>query len=265
MNATLKPTPTAVARLMLTPARRLPTDTVVRPDWVERTIDIHGIAGTIHVALAGHGPLIGFVHGWEGSSNDFATLINAVLAAGFSIAALDLPAHGQSSGSYTSIPAAATALLDVQAALGEDFYAVIGHSLGSAVTGEALASGLRAEKVVLIAPPRRYLDAVDGTAAQFGFDSLEKAQLIAALRDLGINPSAVDLTQAVSQLTQPALILHSEDDRVIPIAAAESVAAAWAGSWLIRYQGLGHRRLLSDSALNLAVINFIGSAEDAQS
>lgn len=263
MNAIEKPSPAVVARLMLTPNRRPQSDNADHANWIERVLDIEGANGNLHIGLAGQGPLICFVHGWEGSSNDFSTLIRAVLTHGFSVAALDLPAHGHSSGSFTSIPACANALLEVQVALGQEFYAVIAHSLGAAVTGEALSLGLRAHKVVLVSPPRRYQDAVDAIVNQIGFDAQDKLELISALHDLGVDPAAIDLTQAVSKLTQTGLIFHSDDDRVIPIQAAESVAAAWAGSRMVRLSGLGHRRLLSDPLLNQTVVDFLGSAQGA--
>ena len=62
--------------------------------------------------------------------------------------------------------------------------------------------------------------------------------------------------------SQPALYVHSADDQVVAIADAEAAAAAWRGARLLRVDGLGHRRLLSDAQVVAAVTGFVaGSAE----
>ncbi|WP_162818259.1 alpha/beta fold hydrolase [Aquirhabdus parva] len=262
-NASITPqrfSPRDIAMRFLTPDPRKQAAVSQLGNWVESTRMITTQAGQVHVSSAGQGPLVMFVHGWEGSILDFEPLIMATLAQGFSVAAIDLPAHGRSEGKRTSIPACAKALLEIQAGLGQDFYVVVAHSLGAGISGDALERGLVAGKVVLISPPRRFMDGIDMTAAQLGYDEMARQEMIDTLREFGVDPVHVDLQKSATHLTIPALILHSDDDRVIPIIAAQSVAAAWAGSRFVPLTGLGHRRLLADAEVIREVVCFLGEA-----
>ncbi|WP_410209966.1 alpha/beta fold hydrolase [Aquirhabdus sp.] len=253
-------TPRDIAIRFLTPdPRKQPAEDQLG-NWVQSKRSITTQAGQVHVSSAGQGPLVMFVHGWEGSILDFEPLIVATLAQGFSVAAIDLPAHGRSEGKRTSIPTCAKALLEIQTALGQDFYAVVAHSLGAGISGDSLERGLIAGKAVLISPPRRFMDAIQMTAVQLGYDETARQQMIDTLREFGVDPVHVDLQKSATHLTIPALILHSDDDRVIPMIAAQSVAAAWAGSRFVPLTGLGHRRLLADAAVIHEVMGFLGEA-----
>lgn len=254
--------PAAAAWAMVTPTRKTRGAEHARTQW-QREQDVKTSEGRIHLAEIGSGPIIALVHGWEGSSEDWGTLAPAAAAQGYTALAMDLPAHGQSEGSWTSILASAHALRDVQMALDRPFHAVVGHSLGCAVAGEALLAGLAAERAVLIAPPRRYIDGVRALALQLGFNDAQTAELVTALRDIGVDPDLLDLPRTAASMSIPALILHSDDDRVIPLKAARSVADAWPGSRFVELSGLGHRRILGDARVAATVCDFLGSVAPA--
>jgi len=265
MSASPALTPSQAAWALLTPRRttRLPTQNVVELWNHARWIDITAEA-RVHISQAGEGPVAALVHGWEGSADDFSAIASALVSHGYSVMGLDLPAHGQSDGVWTSIPACVQVLLEVQHALKCNFQAVIGHSYGAAVIGEALAAGLRAERAVLISPPRRFMDGVREFAKRLGFDEANTQAFVAALREIGVDPDPLDLPLTVSRLSVPALILHSDNDSVIPIAAARSVAEAWRGSRFVELAGCGHRRLLGEPAVAERIVTFLsGDASTA--
>src|SRR5690606_8221446 len=70
---------------------------------------------------------------------------------GFQAVAVDLPAHGRSSGKEASLPAFVQAILDLSRDVGP-FKAVIAHSLGAAATGFVATEQDLAGRLVLIAP-----------------------------------------------------------------------------------------------------------------
>lgn len=263
MSDTTLPSPrvAAVARAFLTP-RADPAGRVRLELPGARRMLVDTPEGRLAAVEAGHGRPVLLVHGWEGRANDLGTIAAALLAAGARVIAVDLPAHGDSDGEQTSIPASARALLALQRALGA-LQAVIGHSVGSAVAVEAMAHGLAVRRAAFVAAPARYRDYALGFAAQAGLDAAQSAELIALLRRQGVDVAAVSLPARAAQLQQPALFVHSADDRVVPIADAVASSQAWPGARLHRVDGLGHRRLLQDAATVQEIVSFVLAAPDA--
>lgn len=245
-----------VARAFLTPRRgpHLEAEDVIAGG---RRRVVAGPDGAVGLVEAGDGPTVLLLHGWEGRASDLAAFAPPLLAAGMRVAAMDLPAHGASAGDLTSIPAAAAALVSVGAALGP-LRAVIAHSVGSAVTVEALVRGLAAERVALIGAPARYVDYARAFALHARLDAGETAQMIAALSaQHGVDVHAVSLPARAPMLRQPALFVHAEDDRTVAIADALESAAAWPGARLLRLADGGHRRILQAPAVVDAVTRFV--------
>src|SRR5262249_41302052 len=67
----------------------------------------------------------------------------------------------------------------------------------------------------------------------------------------------LDITSMATELRLPALIVHSTDDREVPVAASRRLAQAWAGSERVQVEGLGHRRLLRNPAAVSQVVGFV--------
>lgn len=256
MNST-SPAPTLadprqVARAFLRPGKASRASTLDELPGAQR-LWLHARTGRIAAARAGHGPAVLLVHGWEGQARDMQTLAVALLSAGHSVLAIELPAHGDSDGTHTSIPAAAQALAEGLAEA-PPFDAIVAHSVGCAVTVEALSLGLKARRVALLAAPARYADYARGFARMAGLDEAGCEAMIAALREDGVDVSTVSLPDRAPQMSAQALFVHSHDDRIVPIQDAEQSSRAWPGARLLRVDGLGHRRLLQDPAVVNAVI-----------
>jgi pimeloyl-ACP methyl ester carboxylesterase len=183
----------------------------------------------------------------------FAT---ALLAAGYEVLVLDMPAHGESGGVTASILDASQALLALQSVTGP-WHAAIAHSVGTAALVHALGAGLQVDSVVLLAPPARYADYASGFARQAGLDSAGTEQMILLLAEQGVNVHEVNTPRTAAVLTHPALVVHSDDDRVVPINDGEEIAAAWTGAQFLRLSGLGHRRILHSTDVIAAVLAFI--------
>jgi pimeloyl-ACP methyl ester carboxylesterase len=249
-------TPAQAARAFLTPRPpaapqplRLPGATALRLPTAE--VELAALA-------AGDGPTVLLVHGWEGQASDLQAIVDALLATGHRVVALDLLAHGASGGRRTSIPASARALLQAAPALGP-LHAVVAHSVGSAVAVTAMARGLPVGRAALLAAPAFYADHARSFARQLGLDATATAQMIERLRDEGVDVDAIAAPALVHALPQPALYVHSADDRVVPIADAHAACAAWPGARLWRVDGLGHRRLLFDPAVVAVVTTFVAT------
>jgi pimeloyl-ACP methyl ester carboxylesterase len=194
----------------------------------------------------GDGPRVLLAHGWGSHAGRLTHFIPELLAAGFGVSAFDAPAHGTSGGSFATLPDFINAF-EVVARLVSPV-AVLGHSMGAAACALGLRSGVLVRAAVLLAPPadpenytRRYarrLRLSEG-AIQHMHRCLEK-QYGTRLADLRL----VDLDPGV-----PTLVVHDRGDVRVPAREGVEIARSWAGSrvWLTR--GLGHHRILRDSAV----------------
>jgi len=255
--AAVRPTPEQVMQAFLTP--RPPREAA--PDFLPdaEPLQIETPAGRVALRRAGQGRPVLLLHGWEGQAADLAAFAGPLRAAGFQVLAMDLPAHGNSSGRQTNIPHSARALRAVGDALGP-LHAVIAHSVGSAVLAEALHAGLAAERAVLIAAPAHYAAYARQVGQLAGLDGDGIARLLVLLREpLGVDIHEVSLPRRAAALTQPALFIHSADDRVVSIADSEASAAAWRGARHLRLDGLGHRRILQDPGVVAESLRFIAA------
>lgn len=200
----------------------------------------------------GQGPAVLLMHGWEGRPTQFASLITALVDAGYSVVALDGPAHGQSPGHEANIVLFARALLEAAAEL-PPLRAVIGHSMGGASAMLAVQLGLRTDALVSIAAPARILGMLRGFASYMGMPPRARAAFIRAVeRNVGMPAARLDV--AHYQLNMPGLIVHAEDDTFVRASESQLIHEAWFDSRLLRLEQGGHQRVLADPRVVEAVL-----------
>lgn len=203
------------------------------------------------------GPLVVLVHGWSGRGTQMAAFAPALTAAGYRVVALDGPAHGASEGTQTNVGDYSQFLVNVQKELG-DFEAVIAHSFGAGCSVLAVAKGLRAEKLVLVAGPAHYEKVVNN---YFKFVQISPAaekyfiQLLS--KKVGLTPREMNVGVIGSKLHVKALIVHDRDDKEVRYAAAEEIQSVWPQTKILATEGLGHRRILKDAKVIEQVVQFI--------
>ena len=231
-----------------------PRDTTPRDwelPWLERAERI-----TLRFGLSalrwGSGPTVLLMHGWEGRPTQFASLIDALVQAGYGVIALDAPAHGRSPGREANIVLFARALLEAAEDL-PPLHGVIGHSMGGASAMLAIQLGLRPRALVTVAAPSRILGMLRGFARFIGLPPRAGEQFIKRVEDHAGIPAA-DLDVQHYRLDMPGLVAHAEDDPLVPAAEAGRIHEAWFDSQLLRLEGGGHQRVLADPRLVKAVL-----------
>ena len=245
---------TAAATAFLTPSPQLrtappkPSDGS-EPSWID------GPLGKVPVVQMGEGRATLLVHGWEGQVGDFSSLIRTFLPAGYRLIAFDLPGHGASEGTTASIPDCAETVLRIQKTFGP-LHAVIGHSVGAAISVHAAGKGLHTKHMVLISAPSRYEDYARRFAIRLGLSSQQTEEMIRVLDDT-VDVHAVSIPETARRLSHRALFIHSMDDRVVPVSEGLANANAWPGARLLRVEGLGHRRILHSAVVLAAALRFI--------
>jgi pimeloyl-ACP methyl ester carboxylesterase len=206
----------------------------------------------------GSGPAVLLMHGWEGRPTQFAGLIKALVDAGYGVVALDAPAHGRSPGQEANVVVFARALLEAAGEL-PPLRAVIGHSMGGASAMLATQLGLRAEVLVSISAPSRILTMLRRFSTFMGLPDQARAHFIRLVEEKAGMPAS-HLDVARYQLDFPGLIVHAEDDPVVPVSEAEIIHEAWFDSQLLRLEAGGHQRVLADPRLHEAVLRLLATA-----
>src|SRR5471030_124762 len=192
----------------------------------------------------GQGPAVLLMHGWEGRPTQFASLITALVENGYSVIALDGPAHGRSPGREAHVLLFARAMLEAAAEL-PPLHAVVGHSMGGASAMLAVQLGLRTEALVSIAAPSRFLDVLRGFAGMVGLPPRARSAFIQEV-ELAFGMPLKHLDVAHYQMNIPGLIVHAEDDTFVPVRASQAIHEAWFDSRLLRLEQGGHQKVLAD-------------------
>lgn len=233
-----------------------------RSEWVHRPDHTGWVRwGGVHLALhtwEARGPTVLLAHGWQGRASDLSAMAEPLRARGFRVVAVDFPAHGASTGGRTILPEMAAALRAV-ASLQPSLHAVVAHSFGCVVTALAMRQGMGCERVVFLAGPSDmdpYFTTLEralgmGPRGRRAF----RERLTRVLNGAGV--PGLDITELVRGFRIPLLIVHSADDREVPLAASRRLEEVWEGAERLQVEGLGHRRLLRNPAVVSRVVEFV--------
>jgi pimeloyl-ACP methyl ester carboxylesterase len=209
----------------------------------------------------GDGPTVLLTHGWSGHAAQMSAFVPALVAAGYHVVCFDQPAHGHSDGQRTNMLEFRDAILTVGRRLGP-LAGVIAHSLGATASLLALDRGLRADRLVLLAPPIDPVPFAWAFASHVGLPRARTEGLVQLLRDF-LHADLGDryAIEAASAARDPLLLIHDQDDRAVPISHAEQLAVASPLARLWPVSGLGHNRMLADPAVVGAAVEFLRTGQ----
>ncbi|ALW86974.1 hypothetical protein AUC43_18955 [Hymenobacter sedentarius] len=207
-------------------------------------------------------PAVVLVHGWEHRASFWRAWVQPLVAAGYRVVALDGPAHGASGGQQTTLMGFSGAVQAVVNTVGE-VRAMVAHSFGAAsVAGlpVRLPAGVPLPRLVLLSAPVGPREVAERFAdfLRLPTDFVER---FAAYVQQATGRPASSFGAAVAgpgTRAEKVLVLHDEDDEIIPFAEGRQIAAAWPGAELRATRGLGHNRILRDAGVVQAALAFIG-------
>jgi pimeloyl-ACP methyl ester carboxylesterase len=253
-------------------ADALTLDLFCRPQRPKRTLEPRapGLVGhrftvphgdeNIAVWDWGEGPTVLLVHGWNGCAAQMSRFVEPLVRAGYYVAALDLPAHGSSSGRRTNLAEFAEVIALLGRRVGP-VHGVIAHSLGAAAAAIALTRGLDAKRAVLLAPPSRPQPYVMAFADALGLSPARTSALLANIDRIAGGMDNIDLRSLGPSQRARALVLHDPADREVPVTEGKAVAEVWPGAIFEALPGRGHTRLLRDVDAVRKAVAFVAEAE----
>ncbi|MDB5234427.1 MAG: hypothetical protein JWR44_1420, partial [Hymenobacter sp.] len=206
-------------------------------------------------------PAVVLVHGWELRASFWRAWVKPLLAAGYRVVALDGPAHGASGGRQATLTGFGGAVQAVVDTVGE-VRAIVAYSFGAAsVAGLPVrpATGAQLPRLVLLSAPVSPR-AVAARFADFLYLSNDMVERFAAHIQQTTGRSAESFAAAVAGPTigaEKVLVVHDEDDEIVPFREGRQIVAAWPGAVLLPTRGLGHNRILRDAAVVQSAVNFI--------
>lgn len=232
--------------------------------WLEGTesFDVPAAGMRLCGFTAGEGPAVLLVHGWGERASALGAFIRPLTERGFRVIGVDLPGHGRSPAGQTNALVVAAALHDVAARYGP-LHAVIAHSMGAHATALALRDGMAARRAVMLAPSVRLDHALEKFSQMFAVPPKATAGLRKTIeRRFGRSVwDELAAERLVASLHVRALVIHDEEDPQVDHSDAELLVDAWPGATLQVTKGLGHLRIVRDSKVIDAVMDFV--EEDA--
>jgi len=221
-------------------------------------------------AFGQKGPTAICCHGWQGSAASWFVLAPKLLEAGFRVLVYNAPGH-HSRPIRSSLPDFSQALTDMVETFGADV--LVGHSFGAMTVARVARSLPDLRGAVLISSPDTLEALARGICQTLMMDHDAEARFLQHLSELsGSRLQEESVCSYAREVSCPMLLLHDEDDDVIPISTSKAISAS-ANSALHVSQGFGHRHIIRDSALSEKTVEFlkqcvsppIASAERSQS
>jgi len=210
------------------------------------------------------GKIVVLVHGWESSSRIYESFVIPLLNSGYRVVAIDGPAHGYSKLKQTNLFDFGDALHEVLKSLEKvgEVHALVGHSFGGSSLVNMLCRKGKPEflkKIVIIASPSR-LDKV--FTYYFNFMRLPKSIVkqfeIQLNRKFGVGLGDLRVAKWASKLqTDNILVIHDEDDKVIPAREAEILVASGDNFTHRVTKGLGHNRIMKDPEVISNILSYL--------
>jgi len=234
----------------MTPAQQVAIDAGTR---------IHYGRDNANVAWTwGSGPVVLFVHGWNGRAAQLAPMAQQVAWEGYRAVCIDVTAHGESPGERPSWHHFLDDVTRAAAHFGP-IHTFVGHSAGGlSMMAASAQQRLRADAFVcicapshpfppiraieqLLDPPSRVLDACRADIA----------------RQFGTTWRELEDGMTWRSSTAPLLLINDRKDRFVDHTDGDRIASWVPTARLIKTAGHGHTRVLASDELARALIEFL--------
>lgn len=206
----------------------------------------------------GQGPVVLCIHGWAGRAAQFRYIAEALVKQGYTFAAFDAVAHGQSKGNSTQMLEFKEALLTF-ASRYQNIRAVIGHSLGAATISFAISEGHSFPRFVSLGAPVLAEDILDSFVAIInGSESTKKAIRAGTLSRVNRSFDELTMQETFKKVHCPVLAIHGIDDVDVPHRHLDTLLHINPEIRTIKVPDVGHRRMLKSLIVIDEILQFVG-------
>lgn len=189
----------------------------------------------------GNKPTILLVHGWESNSARWKDLILNLKKVGHNVVALDAPAHGYSGGDRFNALLYSEFINVVAKRYNPEI--IIGHSVGgmASVFYQHKYQNSNIKKLILLGAPSEFKDVLKRYTSMLGYNKRTINSINSTIvKRFGASPEKFSTASSIKKITQQGLIIHDEDDKIIPYDDALLIKRHFKNSTLITTKGLGH-------------------------
>jgi pimeloyl-ACP methyl ester carboxylesterase len=208
----------------------------------------------------GDGPLVICVHGWGGAgAADMAPMAAKIASQGFQVIAIDMTAHGSSSGKYISFKQFISDITEFSHCIEKPVYAYIGFSAGGlSMMAARTLHGVSAQKYVCISSPRRPYPPLVLLKKKLSVSNkiLDRYQThLASQFDMDWN----DITaQSFAEEDGKSLMLiYDTSDRFIDHSDGDEIKAIWSTAHLVKTHGNSHRQMPDSTEVINEVVKYL--------
>lgn len=197
----------------------------------------------------GRGPAVLLVHGWAGRASQMTAWVPTLTRRGYSVIAIDQPAHGESPGSSTNAVIMKNILLKITARTGP-LAAVVAHSLGGLVSSYAMSRGMKAGSTVLISSPSAPGPFFEQLMKMARIPTARRAEVMSGAEELlGETFDRFSTRSSWRGGDTPALLIHDRSDRQVPFSTVAQNLESIPHAEVLETKGLGHTRILDDAVV----------------
>ncbi len=189
----------------------------------------------------GNAHTIILVHGWESNAARWEPLIHLIQKSGWTIIALDGPAHGQASGTEFNVPQYAS-FIEVAVSHFQPVF-MIGHSLGgtACLLHQHLYQPKSIQKIILLGTPSDLEVLLQNFKRLLGLNN-KVYSLLTSYFEEKFNVKVAEFSGATmaASLRIPGIIAHDIEDKVVAFEESQKILQQWKAARLLTTTGLGH-------------------------
>lgn len=229
----------------------------------EKELNLLTSMGIAHVSIFGQGANVVIVsHGWGDTSESFQQMIISLTKQGYTVAAIDHIGHGKSSGNQSHL----LSFIENLELLVEHFNeerikvdAIIGHSMGAIATLNLPNYLLENKKIILISSPINFFELMFEKVEQVGISRKLLTRVLEKIsHNYGKTWHQLTTKSNRNKLNFNMTFIHDRQDRYAPFEDVTNYLFQEKIT-LIETEGLGHRRILSDTNVIQSVNQVLSS------
>jgi len=204
----------------------------------------------------GNENVIFLIHGWESNSARWKKALPYILKSGYTIVAIDAPAHGLSSGKDFNAHKYTEFINHVAKMYPPKI--LIGHSIGgkACLHYHTIHKNKSVEKIVVLGAPSDFKAIFENYVSLLNLNSKVNIGLVNYYQEnFNLSNKEIDGLLFSNETNLKGLIAHDIEDTVVAFAEAKKNANAWKEAEFIQTKGLGHS--MNDEALFEKISSFI--------